>query len=259
MNNNILKKYSAPVTSIDSSSAGGWFSSSHGSCDYSHTTIIKNENYKMEVYYSDGKIVYIDFRSTEMYFTAFDGADKKQFCYIVPSDSNLEKMGIDLFVVSDYVTEPMDIEKFCSLRQRISRFFHGIISEAVRINKDSLSDSSTIIWLKEHDLYEKFIDSQALLDSLSELLLGNQVTEKQLVNLMETGELFRSEEERLDYVQRVSELQKNLSEVDKRSEDSIKLENSLKEQLERSIQEKTALVSKKNSLYNEFIKDREME
>ena len=263
MNDNILKKYSAPVESIDLSPSSDRKliinKNAIKTLNISYTAIIKNENYDLEVNYSNGKIVYIAGSTQEISFSSFNDPNFKEFYYTVPSNSNLTKKGVLEICVADYIIEPMDIKKFCSFRQRTSRFFKRDFSNAVNLNKSSLSDPETILWLEEHDLYEKFIDSQALLDSLSELLLGNQVTEKQLVNLMETGELFRSEEEKLAYFQRVRKLQREVSEFEKKLEASADLEKFLQSQLEKARQEKKATEIKKNSLYNNFIKDREME
>lgn len=257
MNNNILKQYSAPIQSIESSSDVGRISTTTGSYDISHTTKIENEKYRMVVNYSDGKVAVIKITTPEAYFSLYDGVDEKQFCYRVSSGSELDKKGIGLFVVSDYNTEPMDINKFCSLKQRFSRFVRNIRTTSVKLNRDSLFDDSTIIWLEKHGLYEDFLNVQALLDSLSELLLGNQVTEKQLVNLMETGELFRSEKERQAYADKVVELQKEVNLLDKKLEASSELENSLKYQLDTAREEKKSIESDKKSLYANFINDRE--
>lgn len=127
-------------------------------------------------------------------------------------------------------------------------------TSAVLINTDFLSDSPNKIWLQEHDLYDQFVDAQNLLDSLSELCLGNQITEKQLVNLMETGELFRSQEEKNAYAQEVAELQKKVAELDTKIDESITLENSLKSELENTQKQTKSMQSQKKSLYNSFIR-----
>ena len=71
----------------------------------------------------------------------------------------------------------MDIEKFCSIQQQALRFFKSIRTSTVIINKDFLSDSPNKTWLQEHGLYDEFVNAQNLLDSFSELCLGNQITE----------------------------------------------------------------------------------
>ena len=247
MNDNILKKYSAPVTSVE-----------QGPSCYCY---IVNKNYNMSVDYTDGKISSIKVQTHESaFFNIYANPDRfKQFCYRISDSNDLSKKGFSLIRVSDDPTDSIDIEKYCTFTQRISRLLKREHSQVISMNKASLFEPKNESWLQEHNLYNQLVDTQALLDSLSELCLGHQITQKQLINLMETGELFRSEEERLDYIQRVSELQKNMSELNKRIDDSVKLENSLKEQFEKSIQEEKALVSERNSLYNKFITDMEME
>lgn len=256
MNDNILKKYSAPIKSIESSSDTHEIIGNNYRSKITHTSIIENENYTIKAKYTDGSISSMDVTTPQITLYLDDKGDNR--FYYIPSDSNLEKKGIGLFAVSSKDNDSMDIEKFCSIPQQALRFFRNIRTTAVTINTDFLSDSPNKTWLQKHDLYNEFVDAQNLLDSLSELCLGNQITEKQLVNLMETGELFRSEKEKIAYAQKVAELQKNADEFDRRINTSVDLEDLLKVRIEGERLHREAIQLEKNSLYDNFIRDEEI-
>lgn len=257
MSYNILKKYSAPVKSIESSSDTHKIIGNNYSYNITHTSMIENENYKMKVGYTDGCISYMNVTAPEVTLHLNDRGDNK-FLYHVQSDSDFEKKGIGIFDVSNKNNISMNIEKFCSRQQQTLRFFKGIRTTAVIINNDFLFDSPNKTWLQEHGLYDEFVDAQNLLDTLSELCIGNQITEKQLVSLMETGELFRSEEEKLAYAQKVTELQKSVDEFDKKINESVALEDKLKLRIEYIERQRESVQLEKKSLYDNFIGDEEI-
>lgn len=257
MNYDILKKYSAPVKSIESSSDAHEIIGNNYTYNITHTSMIENENYKMKVGYTDGCISYMDVTAPEVTLHLNDRGVNR-FLYHVPSDSDFEKKGIGIFNVSSKNNMSMNIEKFCSRQQQALRFFKGIRTTAVIINNDFLFDSPNKTWLQEHGLYDNFVDAQNLLDTLSELCIGNQITENQLVSLMETGELFRSQEERIAYTQKLAELQKKADDFDKKINESISLENELNSTIACIKKQRESVQLDKKALYDDFIRDEEI-
>lgn len=116
MNNNILKKYSAPIKNIESSSDSRKILGDTYRYDITHISKIENENYKIEAGYADGSIAYMNIESAQITMSIDENINNNRFLYHVLFDSDLNKKGIGLFVVSSNNNKSMDIEKFCSKR-----------------------------------------------------------------------------------------------------------------------------------------------
>ena len=204
MKQSILNKFTAPITENPQEIIS----------ENSKEVRIQNGKFQLSVHYMGNTITGIDVTITE----SREESDKISFSidknsrsmvYYTSKISDLYEKGLGYILVKEHIEKEDRIEDYLGALQIFLRKRKGTTLNGLDISFESLNDpnSENTKWLIEHEIYDVLIKAEELMNCLSELLIGNNVTTKELKKLMEEGSLYKCEEDREEHVIETEKLQ----------------------------------------------------
>lgn len=258
MSTNVLEKYCGPVRSVESKSKTFTIKGDNN-YNITHTIKIKNDKYRMDIYYSGRKIVYIKVTTEKNLkghyadMSSGENSTSDAVVYWTDDDKEFVKSGINGFIISANHKEPEVLEK--NLIKKILTFFTNRKSlKKIDLSFLNEEESPNKSWLEKHGIYDDVASITLFWEHLREMCLGNEINKDQLMSIMETGELYRDDYEKAKFEQYVSAMQEQLENDAREMQELDKAEREMKGKLQVINEERIKLVAKAAERDAKFIR-----